>query len=88
MHIIIVDAFDDYLQMLREYLRRHLPSATITCVHSAEAALTAYAFGGADLVITAHRLPRRSGVELVQELRRQTHLLPIIMNTAVPEVEK
>lgn len=88
MHIIIVDAHDDYLQVVRDYFADQLPGATLTLVHSADAALAAYALHAADVVITAHQIPRCSGVELIRELRSRAPLLPIIMYTSVPDIEK
>jgi two-component system, NarL family, response regulator, fimbrial Z protein, FimZ len=88
MHIIIVDAHDEYLQLQCAYLGYHLPRAILTPVHSAEAALTLYESHGADLVITAHQLPLRSGVELIQELRKRAQQLAIIMHTSIVAVEK
>jgi two-component system NtrC family response regulator len=84
--ILVVDDEINYLTVMEALL-----SATGYEVLTAPGALEALKIAGAsdlDLVLTDMKMPRMSGIELLDELRRLYPDLPVIIMTAYGTVEK
>jgi two-component system NtrC family response regulator len=84
--ILVVDDESNYLTVMEALL-----SATGYEVLTAPGALEALKIAGAsdlDLVLTDMKMPRMSGIELLDELRRLYPDLPVIIMTAYGTVEK
>jgi CheY-like chemotaxis protein len=83
-HVLIVEFNDRVRALLARVVARTYPEITITAVTSGTAALMAYYERGADLLITAHRLPALTGIQLVRALRTQHVAIPILVISSDP----
>ncbi len=86
IHIALVDDDAAVLDSLQLYLARH--HVTAACFTSAEALLTALD-GGAEpeCIVSDIRMPGMSGLELLRCLRERRSIVPLILITAVGEIE-
>jgi len=82
-NIAIVDDDESVRVALRSLLRSYGYSAH--AYDSAGALLANEALGGYHCVITDLQMPGMSGIELLEQLRRQGNALPLILMTAFPE---
>ena len=65
-HIVIADDEDDVREFLLRAVRRYAPQAEVTAVVNGAAALEMISQRGCDLLISDHRMPVMTGVELLQ----------------------
>jgi two-component system, OmpR family, response regulator RpaB len=80
MKILLVDDDRDLVDLLRYAFKRdrHTPVTAF----DGEAALRVYETEGADVVVLDMNMPKRDGLSVLQELRRQSQV-PVIMLTAM-----
>jgi signal transduction histidine kinase len=78
--ILIVDDQEEVPRSLRGVLER-LGGYRVLAADSAEAALAVLATEKVDLALVDQVMPKKSGIELIAEIRAIRPLLPIILNT-------
>ena len=83
--VLVVDDEKNYLVVLSELLGEE--GYEVLCAGSAPEALAMLAESDIDLVITDMKMPRMSGIGLLEEVKRQDPGLPVIMMTAYGTVE-
>src|SRR5215217_7553184 len=81
-HIVIADDEDDVREFLLRAMRRYAPHAEVTGVANGAAALEMIRQRGCDLLISDHRMPVMTGVELLQAVRESQPSLPVIIISA------
>ena len=86
-HIVIADDEDDVREFLLRAVRRYAPEAEVTGVGNGAAALEVMRQRGCDLLITDHRMPLMTGLELLQAVRTLQPLLPVVIISADVTVE-
>src|SRR6185312_9663654 len=82
--ILVVEDSPDIVALLQRVLTEH--GHTVRSAHDGEAGLVSALELEPDLLILDVGLPRRSGFELVQELRRRGMRAPMLMLTARGEI--
>ena len=85
--IIVADDHEWILQILVQVVREALPAAEIVASEDGVEALAAFEEGGADFLISNHRMPNMDGPTLVREARQRAPELPILMVSVHPEVK-
>lgn len=83
--IIVVDDHDRSLQVTVGLVRKTLPAAEIVAAETDREALHAIEQGGADFLVTNHRVFGLDGATLIRRARPQRPGLPIVMISAQPE---
>jgi CheY-like chemotaxis protein len=86
-HIVIADDEDDVREFLLRAVRRYAPQAEVTAVANGAAALEILRQRGCDLLISDHRMPLMTGVELLQAVRAGQPVLPVIIISADTSAE-
>lgn len=81
-HIVIADDEDDVREFLLRAVRRYAPQAEVTAVVNGAAALEIMRQRGCDLLISDHRMPVMTGVELLQAVRASQPILPVVIISA------
>jgi CheY-like chemotaxis protein len=81
-HIVIADDEDDVREFLLRAVRRYAPYAEVTAVGNGAAALQIMHQRGCDLLISDHRMPVMTGVELLQAVRASQPILPVVIISA------
>jgi DNA-binding NtrC family response regulator len=81
-HIVIADDEDDVREFLLRAVRRVAPQAEVTAVVNGAAALEIFRERGCDLLISDHRMPVMTGVELLQAVRESQPVLPVVIISA------
>jgi CheY-like chemotaxis protein len=81
-HIVIADDEDDVREFLLRAVRRYAPHAEVTAVVNGAAALEIMRQRGCDLLISDHRMPVMTGVELLQAVRASQPILPVVIISA------
>src|SRR5512147_2241843 len=81
-HIVIADDEDDVREFLLRAVRRYAPQAEVTAVVNGAAALEIMRQRGCDLLISDHRMPVMTGVELLQAVRKSQPILPVVIISA------
>ena len=81
-HIVIADDEDDVREFLLRAVRRYAPQAEVTAVVNGAAALKIFRERGCDLLISDHRMPEMTGVELLQTVRKSQPILPVVIISA------
>jgi len=81
-HIVIADDEDDVREFLLRAVRRYAPQAEVTAVANGAAALEIMRQRGCDLLISDHRMPMMTGVELLQAVRASQPMLPVVIISA------
>ena len=81
-HIVIADDEDDVREFLLRAVRRYAPQAEVTAVVNGAAALEIMRQRGCDLLISDHRMPVMTGVELLQAVRESQPILPVVIISA------
>jgi CheY-like chemotaxis protein len=82
VHIVIADDEDDVREFLLRAVRRYAPHAEVTAVNDGVAALEIMRQRGCDLLISDHRMPRMTGLELLQTVRAAQPILPVVIISA------
>ena len=82
--ILVIDDHPETRSFIVRTLR--LRGYEVTAVADGEAALAAAAIQFPDLLITEVLLPGQNGLTLIDTLRQQDPLLPVIALSAVPDV--
>jgi two-component system NtrC family response regulator len=83
--VLVVDDEKNYLVVLSELLGEE--GYEVICAQSGPAALSLLGESDVDLVITDMKMPKMSGIELLQEVKRRDPDLPLIVMTAYGTVE-
>jgi DNA-binding NarL/FixJ family response regulator len=83
--ILLVDDHPAVSQRIGELLGGAVPEAEIVSVISGEEGLSLAWTQSFDLVLLDLRLPGRSGIEILKELRTIKPLLPVIIVSSLPE---
>jgi two-component system response regulator HydG len=83
--ILCVDDEAAVIQVLRAALER--AGHRVVAVTNAEAALNVVGRGGVDLVISDYQMPGMSGIALVERLREDGVVIPVIMVTGHGSIE-
>jgi len=83
--VLVVDDEKNYLVVLSELLGEE--GYEVLCASSAPEALSFLEESDVDLVITDMKMPKMSGIQLLQEVKRRDPGLPVIMMTAYGTVE-
>ena len=86
--LLVVDDEPDMLDFLERVLRRRFD---VTRCNSAEGALEAIATGNFDVLVTDQKMPRVSGLEMLEQLRDgYPDLLKVLISgfTDVPDIER
>jgi CheY-like chemotaxis protein len=86
-HIIIADDEDDVREFLLRAVGRYAPHAEVTAVVNGAVALELLQQRGCDLLISDHRMPVMTGVELLQAIRISQPLLPVVIISADASAE-
>jgi len=81
-HIVIADDEDDVREFLLRAVRRYAPQAEVTAVANGAVALEIMHQSGCDLLITDHRMPVMTGLELLQAVRVLQPTLPVVIVSA------
>jgi putative two-component system response regulator len=81
-HIVIADDDDDVRDFLLRAVRRYAPQAEVTAVVNGAVALDIICQRGCDLLITDHRMPVMTGVELLRAVRASQPTLPVVIISA------
>jgi len=81
-HIVIADDEDDVREFLLRAVRRYAPQAEISAVGNGAAALEILRQRGCDLLISDHRMPVMTGVELLRAVRASEPVLPVVIISA------
>jgi two-component system NtrC family response regulator len=84
--ILVVDDEKNYLLVMKELLAEE--GYEVLTAQSASAALEILAETDPDLVITDMKMPGRSGLELLEQIKQKDPQMPVIMMTAFGTVEK
>ena len=81
-HIVIADDEDDVREFLLRAVRRYAPQAEVTGAANGAAALEIMHQRGCDLLISDHRMPVMTGVELLKAVRESQPILPVVIISA------
>jgi len=81
-HIVIAEDEADVREFLYRAFSRHAPTCQITTVGNGAAALQLINESGCDLLISDHRMPLMTGVELIQAIRANGAAFPAIIISA------
>jgi len=87
-HILIAEDHTAVRNLLTTIVARTYPTCTITAVANGAEALAVFQARGADVLITDYAMPIMTGLTLIQTLRAQQSIVPILvmsMNTAIAE---
>jgi DNA-binding NarL/FixJ family response regulator len=85
LRILLVDDNPAVSQRIGEYLATSLPQAEMVAAATAEEGLYLAWSQPFDLVLLDMRLPGRSGIEVLKELRTCKPGLPVIIVSSLPE---
>ncbi|MGK5023394.1 response regulator transcription factor [Janthinobacterium sp. RB2R34] len=83
VHIAIVDDHESVRSALASLLRSY--GYLTTCFDSAESLLAGAPLDGYQCIVSDLQMPGMSGIDLLEQLRRQGSEMPLIMITAFPE---
>lgn len=85
--IIIAEDEDDVREFLTRAFQRSAPNAEITAAPDGAAALELVRGQGCDLLISDHRMPEMTGIELLRAVRARGDTFPYIIISADATVE-
>jgi DNA-binding NarL/FixJ family response regulator len=85
--ILIVDDHDVVRRGLKQVLAEAFPGAHLADAGTSEAAMAELSRSSWDLVLLDINIPGRSGLELLEDLRRLWPALPVLVVSAYPEEE-
>ena len=83
--MLVVDDEPETLGALGDFVRMAAPDADVRIESSPHAALARVERGGVALVVSDHRMPLMSGLELLQAIRRVDPGVATVMLTAYPD---
>jgi two-component system phosphate regulon response regulator OmpR len=84
-HILVIDDDNRIRELLEKYLiRNDFVVSTSSNVKEARILMQKYAF---DLIIADYMMPEESGVSFLINLRKENDMVPVIMLTALGEIE-
>ena len=86
-HIVIAEDEDDVREFLVRAFGRYAPHAEITGCPDGAVALDLIRSRGADLLISDHRMPEMTGVDLLRTLRSLDSNLPVVIISADVSIE-
>jgi len=86
-HIVIAEDEVDVREFLYRAFQRHAPGSTITAVADGVAAFDLIERHGCDLLISDHRMPLKTGIELIRTLRARGDGFPAIIISADMTIE-
>lgn len=88
MKILLVDDEEDILIVLQGILEDSFPDVQLVTAPNGEAALAKVRDGGINLVITDLLMPRLDGEGLLEAIRRENPLIPVIVMSAHGTIDK
>lgn len=86
MHILLAEDEDDVREFLKRALYHCLPTATVTVARNGLEALQEFQRSGPDLIISDHRMPLMTGLELLRAVRAVSDV-PMVIISADPVTE-
>ena len=86
-HIVIAEDEGDVREFLVRAFQRCAPKATILAATDGTEALELIHRYGCDLLITDQRMPKMTGIELVEALHRENKSFPTIVISADTTIE-
>ncbi len=86
-HFLIVDDDADSTFLARRNLLTAFPKASVVQVETGQAALDALGHEDFTAIITDYRMPWMDGLTLVRKIRSMNIHVPIIMRTAMEDLE-
>ena len=86
-HFLIVDDDADSTFLARRNLLTAFPHAAVVQVETGQAALDALSHQEFTAIITDYRMPWMDGLTLVRKIREMNIHVPIIMRTAMEDLE-
>ena len=87
-HILIVEDEDQVRYFLTRAVQRAAPDALITQARNGSEALEIFENHGCDLIITDHRMPIMTGLELLEAVRERSVATPVIVISADAAAEE
>lgn len=87
-HFLIVDDDADSTFLARRNLLAVFPQAAIQHVETGQAALDALRTTEFSAIVTDYRMPWMDGLTLVRKIREMNIHVPIVMRTAMEDLEK
>lgn len=85
IRVLVVDDDRGIRSRVRQLLADEIPTAVIGEAASAEEALIHIAAEACDVVVLDIRLPGRSGLEVLPEIRSARPSLPVVVMSALPK---
>jgi PAS domain S-box-containing protein len=82
IHLMLVEDDKEQAILVKHALSRNDRCFEVTVVESGEACLSALAEADCDLILLDYRLPHANGLDVLREMRRAGHQVPVIMMTA------
>lgn len=86
-HIVIAEDEDDVREFLLRAFSRYAPHAKVTACTDGAKALGIIQARGCDLLISDHRMPEMTGVELLRALRALGSPIPVVIISADTSAE-
>jgi CheY-like chemotaxis protein len=86
-HIVIAEDEDDVREFLLRAFSRYAPHAEVTACSDGVRALDIIQARGCDLLISDHRMPEMTGVELLRAMRALGSSIPIVIISADTSAE-
>jgi CheY-like chemotaxis protein len=86
-HIVIAEDEADVREFLYRAFQRHAPGSTITAVADGLAAFELIERDGCNLLISDHRMPLKTGIELIRTLRARGDAFPALIISADMTIE-
>lgn len=87
-HFLIVDDDADSTFLARRNLLTVFPNASVVQVQTGQAALEAVSHQDFTAIVTDYRMPWMDGLTLVRKIRAMNIHVPIIMRTAMEDLEE
>lgn len=81
-HIVIAEDEEDVREFFRRAFSRYAPHARVTACPDGVAALDVIRAQGCDLLISDHRMPVMTGIELLRAVRAFSGDLPVVIISA------
>jgi CheY-like chemotaxis protein len=81
-HIVIAEDEADVREFLVRAFSRYAPYAEVTACPDGASALAVIRARGCDLLVSDHRMPEMTGVDLLRALRAQGNELPVVIISA------
>jgi CheY-like chemotaxis protein len=87
-HFTVAEDDSGFLALMQYLLSRAFPASTFATFSNAADALCHIQHSGTDILITDHGMGTMTGTELIQKIRQDHNLLPIIMLSGDEQAER